>query len=300
MRAINSFQYMTAAQVGRLFYPSQHDNNRYAQRRLRRLAEESYLLRLRELPTPRLGSAPLVFTLADKGRRFLAARGVPLVSSYYRPSEELAKAWDNPFMEHTLAAIDVLVAAALLCREHQVTMPRLLNERQLKRSTIRVQPAGQPDSRPVSVIPDAWFQLQSTADESPISIALELDRGTEAQQHWRRKVASLSAWATGPYRRAFDTDNITIAVVVPTSRRRDQLREWTRAELTAAGQAALSDIFLFTQASPVTTDPAAFFFAPLWSTPGDDDPVSLLDSPPQKQASTDDGWWLRPAEREVE
>jgi len=280
LRVVNRLHYMTAAQVGRLLYPDAHDQNRYVQRRLRSLAEAGYLLRLRELPTPRIGSAPHVFTLADKGRRFIAGRGDVLASSYYRPSEERAKAADNPFMEHTLAAVDVLVAAERLCRRFQVSMPRLLNERQLKRSSVRVQPAGRPDASRVAVIPDAWFQLTS-AECDPVSIALELDRGTEGQKHWRRKVASLTAWAEGPYRRAFETDNLTVAVVVPTTVRRVQLSEWTAQELESIDRGELADIFLFTEASPVTTDPFELFFDLLWYPAGQAYPVSLLDPLPE-------------------
>ncbi|MEV5879859.1 replication-relaxation family protein [Streptomyces sp. NPDC052101] len=279
LRAINRFQYITAAQVGRLLYPDQHDENRYVQRRLRSLAEAGYLLRLRELPTPRIGSAPHVFTLADRGRRFVAGRGDLLASSYYRPSEERAKAQDNPFMEHTLAAVDVLVAAERLCRGFQVSMPRLLIERQLKRSGVRVQPAGRPDAPRVAVIPDAWFQLTGVGCD-PVSIALELDRGTEGQKHWRRKIAALTAWAEGPYRRAFETDNLTVAVAVPTTARRVQLSEWTAQELESIGRAEVSDIFLFSEASPVETDPFELFFSLCWYPAGQDYAVSLLDAPP--------------------
>ncbi|MEU5301766.1 replication-relaxation family protein [Streptomyces noursei] len=280
LRAVNRFQYMTAAQVGWLLYPNQHDKNRYVQRRLRRLAEAGYLLRLRELPTPRLGSAPLVFTLADKGRRFVAGRGEALPSPYFRPSEERAKARDNPFIEHTLAAIDVLVAAECLCREYAVAMPRLLNERQLKRSSIRVQPAGRPDAPRVAVIPDAWFQLAPVGSE-PVSIALELDRGTEGQKHWRRKVAALTAWAEGPYREAFETDNLTVAVAAPTQVRRDHLSAWTAEELVTIGKPELADIFLFTDASPVAADPFELFFGLCWYPAGQAHPVSLLDAQPE-------------------
>ncbi|KFF96130.1 hypothetical protein IQ62_38165 [Streptomyces scabiei] len=278
LSAVNRLQYMTAAQVGRLLYPDAKDENRYVQRRLKRLAEAGYLLRLRELPTPRVGSAPHVFTLADRGRRFLSGQGVKLTSSYYRPSEERAKARDNPFMEHTLAAVDVLVAAERLCRGFQVSMPRLLTERQLKRSHVRVQPAGRPDAPRTTVIPDAWFQLTTPGDD-PVSIALELDRGTEGQQHWRRKVAALTAWAEGPYREAFETDNLTVAVVVPTVARREQLSEWTAQELAGIDRGELADIFLLTEASPVNTDPFEFFFSLLWYPAGQAYAVSLLDAP---------------------
>ncbi|MFJ8565845.1 replication-relaxation family protein [Streptomyces sp. NPDC093514] len=280
LRSVNRLNYMTAAQVGRLLYPSACDENRYVQRRLRRLAEADYLLRLRELPTPRIGSAPHVFTLADQGRRYLSSRGVVLTSPYYRPSEERQKAVDNPFMEHTLAAVDVLVAAEMLCRDYVVSMPSLLTERQLKRMNIRVQPAGQPSPRLTAVIPDGWFVL-TVGNHDPVCIALELDRGTEGQQHWRRKIAALVAWAEGPYREAFQADNLTVAVVVPTRARLVQLIEWTGDELEAIGKTELADIFLFTEASPTATEPFDLFFSPLWHTaPTAGQLVSMLDAPP--------------------
>ncbi|MER6316228.1 replication-relaxation family protein [Streptomyces sp. NPDC001581] len=277
---MNRFQYVTAAQLGRLLYPRARDENRYVQRRLRGLVEADYLLRLRELPTPRIGSAPHVFTLADKGRRFVSGCGDALPSAYYRPSEERAKAEDNPFMEHTLAAVDVLVAAECLCRDFRVSMPRLLNERQLKRSSIRVQPAGRSEAPRMAVIPDAWFELTAVGGD-PVSVALELDRGTEGQKQWRRKVACLTAWAEGPYRDAFESDNLTVAVAIPSAARRDQLSTWTLEELGQNGSPELADIFLFTDASLVTTDPFELFFGLCWYPAGAADPVSLLDPLPE-------------------
>ncbi|MFJ6384958.1 replication-relaxation family protein [Kitasatospora sp. NPDC092039] len=274
---------MTAGQVARLLYPNQHDDNRYAQRRLRRLVEAGHLLRLRELPTPQVGSAPHVFTLADRGRRFLQARGVRLTSGYYRPSEERAKARDNPFMEHTLAAVDVLVAAELLNRQHPlVSVPRLFTERQLKREAVRVQPAGDSQARPVAVIPDAWLEL-AVAGEA-VYVALELDRGTEEQKYWRRKVAALTAWALGPYRQLFEADNLTVATVVPTTARRRQLSSWTAQELYGIGQPALCDVFLFTETSPLEVSAEAFFFGALWFPADRPEPVSLLDLPGEGQS----------------
>ncbi|MGW8600793.1 replication-relaxation family protein [Streptomyces sp. NPDC055893] len=283
LSVVNRLQYMTAAQVGRLLYPEARDENRYVQRRLRRLTEASYLLRLRELPSPRVGSAPHVFTLADRGRQFLAGQGVGLSNTYFRPSEERRKAQDNPFMEHTLAAVDVLVAAERLCRtDPRVTLTRLLSERQLKRMNVRVRLAGLDGSRPVAVIPDAWFELQ-VVDEPPIAIALELDRSTEHQKHWRRKIAALTAWAEGPYRSAFEADNLTVAVATPSRQRREQLADWTWQELQTIGRSDLADIFLLTEASPVTTSPETFFFEPLWYPAGQQQPVSLLDVPQPAQ-----------------
>ncbi len=97
-------------------------------------------------------------------------------------------------MDHTLATIDVLIAAEVLCRTAPVAMPRLLVERQLRTHPLRVAlPAGEgTPARLVAVIPDAWFEL-AVADHQPEPIAMELDRGIEDQKRWRAKVAALAA-----------------------------------------------------------------------------------------------------------
>src|SRR5438045_3288815 len=99
LQALSRYQYLTAAQASRLLYPKLHDENRDAQRRLKALELAGYVLRLRNLPSPRYGSPPHVFTLAGKGRKYLVACGIQ-TASYYRPSEEAEKARNSPFMEH--------------------------------------------------------------------------------------------------------------------------------------------------------------------------------------------------------
>jgi hypothetical protein len=287
--ALSRYHYLTAAQVTRLLYPNLHDENRYSQRRLRNLAEAGYVLRIRDLPTPRYGSAPLVFTLARRGRQLLAAWGIE-AHSYYRPSEEIKKARNNPFMEHTLAAIDVLVAADSLCREYPVACPRLLTERALKAARVYVDLPIADDqlgrTRRTAVIPDAWFQL-SVIGRPPYSIALELDRATEEKKAWRRKVQALALWMEGPYRKSFEADNLTIAVVTPHELRRDALRTWTLHELEQQGTRELADYFMFTAASPVSSTPAEFFFGGVWHLPNEDQAVSLLPVPAQREVSVE-------------
>jgi Replication-relaxation len=284
LRAINRFHYMTAAQVSRLFYPECHDDDRYSQRRLRRLAQADYLLRLRALPTPRIGSAPHVFALADRGRKYLAARGVNLTSPYFRPSEEQQKAWDTPFMLHTLATVDVLVQAARLAGSGRASMPRLLTERQLRRNPVKVVIPGRQDRRPVAVIPDAWFQLRVGTGPA-FSFSLELDRGSEDQKAWRRKIAALAAWAVGPYKEAFATDNLTIAVVTPDANRRNTLNAWTVRELSEVGMPEVADVFLFTSVDPVACTPEELFFGRVWYPAGERAAVSLLEDQ-EGQATT--------------
>jgi protein involved in plasmid replication-relaxation len=284
LRALARFHYLTAAQASRLLYPTLLDDNRYMQRRLKRLVDTDYLLRLRALPMPQYGQAPHVFTLAHKGRVYTQEMGIGL-PTYFRPSEEKRATWNHPFMTHRLATIDVMIAADRLCREEGIVCPRMLSERELKQEAVHVQVPPGPNSltketRKVTVIPDAWFQL-GLSESEPYSIAIELDRGTEEQKVWRQKVAAYAYWVNGPYQEAFETDNLTIATVCLTDTRTQQLADWTLKELRGRNLEELADLFLFTAASPVTTAPADLFFAPLWRSVSNE-PLSLLDTPAQR------------------
>src|SRR3954466_7254642 len=150
--ALSRYHYITAAQASRLLYPKLLDENRYMQRRMKKLVDAQYVLRLRALPAPRYGQAPHVFTLHQRGRQYLQAMGVS-IQPYFRPSEERQAAENNPFMFHRLAAVDVLIAADALCRDLPVSCPRLLPERALRRQPIRVEIATAQGARRVAVIP---------------------------------------------------------------------------------------------------------------------------------------------------
>jgi Replication-relaxation len=277
--ALGRFHYLTAAQASRLLYPHLNDNNRYMQRKLKRLVDNEYVLRLRALPMPRYGQAPHVFTLGRNGRMYLQRLGFP-VEPYFRPSEERRAAENSPFMIHRLAAIDVMIAADRLCADNpSITCPRMLSERELKHNALRVQVPSVTggEVRDVAVIPDAWFQL-SYRNRDPYSFALELDRATEDQKVWRQKVAAYVVWATEPYMEAFETDNVTIAVVCPDERRVDQLIDWTMRELTVRGSEDLAALFLFTSASPVAS-PERFFLDQVWFQADTGEAVALVDFP---------------------
>ncbi|MEU0214332.1 replication-relaxation family protein [Streptomyces sp. NPDC006265] len=76
LSAVNRHQYLTAAQVGRLLYPDARDENRYVQRRLRRLTEAGYLLKTSRAPlsplrisTPRLHAGRQGTSLPGRARR---------------------------------------------------------------------------------------------------------------------------------------------------------------------------------------------------------------------------------------
>ena len=281
--ALARFHYLTAKQVSRLFYPTLNDRNRHVQRKLKELVDAGYVLRLRALRTQQYGQDAHVFTLADSGRKFVQMAG-HRVEAIFRPSRERDASKNTPFMEHRLATIDVMIAAVALCRDNPyVTCPDMRSERELKRGALKVdvppRPGTEESVRRTAVIPDAWFQLWVAGTEEPNSVAIELDRGTEDQRAWRQKIAAYVVWATGPYKAAFETDNLTVAVVCPKDTTRQAvLMRWTRQELRARGHEGLSEIFLFTAACPVETKPEQFFFLPVWQQL-DNTAVALLKKP---------------------
>jgi hypothetical protein len=276
--ALNRFHYLTAAQLSRLLYPNLSDENRYAQRRLKQLSDNDYALQLRALPKPQYGQAPLVYTLARKGRTYVQGLGCA-VEPYFRPSEEKRTTKNSPFMAHRLATIDVMIAAQRLCQDVKgLSCPRMLSERELKRTALHVDVVTGQGTRRVAVIPDAWFQLK-VAGQSTYSIAVELDRGTEDQKVWREKIAAYAAWSVGPYQEAFETDNLTVAIVSPSMERQRQLREWTQRELALRELHDFSELFLFTARPPDMPPPAGFFLKRTWQLPHTDEPVKLITAP---------------------
>src|SRR5215213_8174646 len=135
--ALGRFHYLTAAQASRLLYPNLSDDNRYMQRRLKKLVDTDYVLRLRALPVPQYGQAPHVFTLARRGRQYLQEMGIG-IPTYFRPSEEKRVTQNHPFMIHRLATVDVMIAVQRLVREQGIICPRMLSERELKHGALRV------------------------------------------------------------------------------------------------------------------------------------------------------------------
>jgi protein involved in plasmid replication-relaxation len=286
LRALSRYHYLTAKQLSRLMYPNLHDDDRHAQRIFHRLTKHAYVLKLRALPKPKYGQDRHVHTLARNGRSYLQGLGVP-VEPYFRPSEERRSTDNSPFMMHRLAAIDVMIAADALCRDvESISCPRMLSERELKRQPLRVQVTslGSGIVRDVAVIPDAWFQLTNGV-ESPYSIAVELDRATEDQKAWRQKVAAYLAWVNGPYQAAFETDNVTVAVVCPDTHRVGQLIEWTRRELRAREVPEYAELFVFTSSSPITTPAERFFCGKVWFAADTGEAGPLLDFLPTASES---------------
>ncbi len=133
-----------------------------------------------------------------------------------------------------------------------------------------------------SVIPDAWldFRLCLNGITYQTAVWLELDRGSEEQKQFRRKVRGLyQASLSEIHRKEFGAQNITIAFATTAGeKRQEQLRLWTRQELSLLEKISDADLLLFTSLPPTSDlDPEWFFLSPVWTTPLTNTPVPLLD-----------------------
>lgn len=255
LTAINDYYCLTVDQILCLFYrPSSRTG---VQTRMKRLTDAGYTQALFLNRGARAGSSPLVYRLNRRGRQFLAAQEIP-VPPRFRPGEDL----EDPFLRHTLAVNDVLIAARKLTERHaQLSLAQVLHERVLKHAPLAVEL----DGKWVSVIPDGFLDFrEELPGQRPYqsAIALELDRGTmKDATRWRAKIAALLTSFTGAYQERFGAQTVTIAVVTTAGakRCRDLLR-WTEEELAACKLRNRAELFLFTDQLP-ECDPERFFLS---------------------------------------
>lgn len=276
LRALNRYHYLTAKQLCQLLYKP--GSLTYVQTKLKRLADAGYCQRLFLARASQYGSTPSVYTLARRGLNHLEEQGLA-PARRFRPSEQTQRGY--LFMSHTLAVNDFLIAAELLCQHiPQVTLQAMLHEQILKREPVYVQDQ---DGKKLPVIPDGWLDLRINLPAGrhggsyQVCLSIEVDRGTEEQKKWRRKVQGLLIWSRGPYQERFHTSSLTVAVVATTgSKRMGDLLRWTETELQQPGNQD-ADLFRFTDLSPPEVKPEDLFLNPHWYRPFGAQAMPLLE-----------------------
>ena len=275
LRDLNILQRATAEQLTRLNYKMGMINTVKA--RLKDLADNRYVLPLSH-PSIRL---PYMYALDRKGLNYLQAQGVD-VREYFRPSQEEDTARNFLFREHILAISDILIHALLFERaQPSYHIKSLLHERALKNTPIKATYK----EASKTLVPDAYLEFVYTGKsgkEETIPVVWELDRGTEDQKFFRKRIRAYIVFLhSREFEKVFGVGNITIAFATTKNHNRvKQMREWTEKELAQTNEPAwLSNLFLFTTL-PETMDaiePRQLFLDPVWHVPGEDDnPVSLL------------------------
>ena len=271
LRALARYSYLTGRQVCRLLYSS--GSLTYVQSKLKKLERLGYCRRIWLPKRGPFGSAPGVYTLARGGINHLKGMGIDF-NQRFRPSEQESRSF--LFLTHTLELNDFLISAELLGRwAPEFKLAAVLHERQLKQHPVFVKDG---DRKRVAVIPDAWLDLRIQGTFQ-VCIAVELDRGTEEQRKWRRKVANLVAYANGPYQSTFETRSLTIAVLTTAGEYRlRELLRWTSAELEELGERSRANLFVFAHIPAEAMDAERVFLTPCWYQPFKPDPVALLDT----------------------
>lgn len=266
LRAVFRYHYLTINQVARLLGKSRTT----VAARLKRLTDAGYLHAI-TVPT-RQGNGPNVYALANNGLQFLGDAGLP-VPKRTRLSTE--RQYSYLFFSHTLAVNDFLMDVELFTARHpDVTIERLYHDRDLKRMPVQVDDGA---GGKAVVIPDGYVDLLFS-NTYQACWALELDRGTEDQRTWRKKVRLLVAYAAGPYVQAFGTGALTICVVTTApSERLRQLYQWTEEELSEANLTNHADLFYFAGYTPGTILDDRVFLVPGWRVPFQQHAVALVD-----------------------
>lgn len=181
--------------------------------------------------------------LDELGRRFLRSYGITYDTKVHHKL--------GPIGTQTAHRIDVTwLLIALAESEYRVIQTR--NEWQLSRIPTKVKLA---DGTTYGYSPDSWIHLEHEGQE--YSLAVEIDRGTEHESVWRKKVAAMVAFTsktdkgTYPFSETFGVDRLRFAIAVTSSRRSIQpfevraktLLVWTQLELKKLGKEKWADLF---------------------------------------------------------
>lgn len=263
--AVHRFHYLTLSQLVRLLGYSERSkgSSNWLGGFLKALVEDNYLVAQNLPRVASYGRNPLIYSLSTKGFHHIESLGFT-VQTKLTPAEQERSFL---FLEHTLKLNDVLIAACLLEKQIAgITLAELLHERVLKHHPTRVQV----DGKSVAVIPDAWldFRLSPPFSKAPeqVAICLELDRGTEDVWKVRAKIRNYVAFAGGAYQAAFGTSALTIAFVATSGgdKRVQQMKTWTREELSKLNAIGFSDLFLFAALEEGVVDGLRLFTTPVF------------------------------------
>lgn len=239
----------TCRQLTALHYGTRVE--KYVQKHLKRLTDVGFVQSAVIPSTER--SSPYYYALTQKGIDYLGRTGLD--------TQRVPKGrkGDYLFVTHTLELNDLLISAMLLKRlDPQCWLEDIRHERTLKRTPYK---AGK-----IALIPDAFFNYCVRTSDGTFRkpLILEHDRGTEEQQHFRRRIrAYVHFLKNGGYRAMFDVNAITIAFTTFEGQQRlEQMRRWTKAEL---GNEPMGHLFYFA-ALDKSVDPGKTWLGPCWYT----------------------------------
>ena len=217
------------------------------------------------IPT-KLFKSPYYFTLSGKGMKYLQDIGLD-IDPNFRASKEVSDSYLH--LRHAIELNDVLIAALRLRYVHpNYYLARYIHERALKRQPYK--------SNGITLIPDGFLDFRDRTSNRAMCLMLELDRGTEQQEHFKRRIRAYKAlYAANGTESMF---GVKVAFTAFTTfigaKRVAQMRDWTHQELQDSPQ--LMQMFLFADL-PKPVEPSNLLFERRWYTLVSDQPIALLE-----------------------
>src|SRR6266567_3150762 len=148
-------------------------------KRLKVLVDNGYI-QADCIPT-KLFKSPYYYAIDTKGIRYLESLGLD-TDANFRSNKEQSESYLH--LRHALELNDVLIAALRLKYTHpNYYLARYIQERALKRSPYK--------NNGITLIPDGFLDFRIRASSGPeryVGLVLEHDRGTEQQEHFKRRI----------------------------------------------------------------------------------------------------------------
>jgi hypothetical protein len=235
-------------------------------KRLKELVDNGYV-QADCIPT-KLFKSPYYYTLDTRGARYLVDIGVDIDQSFRR-QKEVSESYLH--LRHALELNDVLIAALRLkFADPRYYLARYIHERTLKRTPYK--------NGTLTLIPDGFLDFRIRAGSGPeryVGLVLEHDRGTEQQEHFKRRIRAYKDFYlnNGPQQLFGVKTAITAFTSFVSAKRVAQMREWTFQELQGSPQ--LLPLFIFAEL-PKPLEPKHLLFERRWYTLADGQPIALL------------------------
>src|ERR687896_753622 len=254
--ALAEFDYLTPAQIARLLYAPSSRNHVYE--KMRPLVDRGLVQTL----GGRDVNLPLLYTLSGTGRRCASTLGAAQ-GKRFRPSEEADKRRNPYFLKHSIAVIDVLIAARLLSdRVPAIQLSRMYTERELKRK-IYIPLGGktvclEPDAGLLFRITETWHNPPQTWEDF---FHIEVYRNLPPQE-WRfkQKIAGYVTYVdNGHHEALFHTPALSIAVIAATEQMTTTLKRWTEEVLTQMERQPEGEWFFFCSVDPASASPEGLY-----------------------------------------
>jgi protein involved in plasmid replication-relaxation len=273
LKTIHFYRYMTAIDVAyRLFSIS---SKRYVRGILSDLAgnqdqqPNEYLYRF-GFPKAAPGNFERIFTLGNAGRDFLIKHAGIQVNWQFRPGRPMS----YTLLLHSLFLTRFLVAA------HHASKTGSFKVLDVKTS---YELSGTPGKETVTLIPDAWLLIERK-DGRRGNILLEIDRGTEYRERFKRHVADrLEFVKSGEYEKLFGEKAIIVVYVSVgdspyKETRLKTMQVWTREILKEQGRESWSPIFRFTSMSLSEVYSLPLFSGAMWFQPDSVEAIPIFAS----------------------